>query len=278
MLTPTPTAFSPGSITCFFVPSFGSNLVDAASPGCAINLSHGVTAAVVPAPSTAIRLNGQPLDFPPVRAIVERLAPEPVDVVLDTPLPLGCGFGVSAASVLTTAFALARRYDLDVDRAALGELALRTEIAHRTGIGDVVAQLVGGVVWRRWQSGPFDAVRLSLEGDVYYRSFGPLSTRDILTNAPAVRKIADSGRAALAWLEQGEVTLDRLLARSLQFAQEAGLVSDPRVLAAIAEVQACGGQATMVMLGQSVLATQPGAAPPLWHKCSIDRQGTRYLS
>ena len=129
-LTPTPLAFSPGSVTCFFVPNMGASPQETSSPGCGICISDGVTAAVRPAVAASICFNGQPIDFPPVRTVVDNLAPEPVEVFLETPVPLGCGFGISAASSLTTAFALARRFSLEKTRWQLGEIALSAEIQH----------------------------------------------------------------------------------------------------------------------------------------------------
>jgi pantoate kinase len=306
--TPTPTAFSPGSVTCFFVPSVGASLTDTSSAGCGICISDGVTAAVRPAATVAIRFNGRPIDFPPVRSVIDDLAPEPVEVFLETPIPLGCGFGISAASSLTTAFALARRFSLEKSRWELGEVVLRAEIRHRTGIGDPVTQLMGGVVLRRWRSGPFDAQSISLvENDkatgrkddkvtednpvtlspchpvtlspLYYRVFGPLSTKEVLSNPSLVRRLAEEGKTSVSWLEQNQraVTLEQLLDRTLDFAQKSGLVTDARVIQAIDEVQRNHGRAMMVMLGQSVLASRPPADATDWRDCRIDPEGTRYI-
>src|SRR5271154_276026 len=125
---PTPLAFSPGSVTCFFVPNVGTGLEDTSSAGCGICISDGVTAAVRPGASVQVFFNGRPIDFPPVRGVIGQLAPEAVEVFLETPVPLGCGFGISAASSLTTAFALDRRFSLGKSRWQLGEIALRAEI------------------------------------------------------------------------------------------------------------------------------------------------------
>ena len=171
---PTPLAFSPGSVTCFFLPNVGTSLADTSSPGCGICISHGVTAAIRPlgmSQTVNVFFNGQTIDFPPVRGVIRELAPEPVEVFLETPVPLGCGFGISAASCLATAFALARNYSLEKSRWQLGEVVLEQEIRHRTGIGDPVTQLHGGAVWRRWQTGPFDASALAVSRSLlHYRA------------------------------------------------------------------------------------------------------------
>jgi pantoate kinase len=295
--SPSPLAFSPGSVTCFFVPNVGTGLEDTSSPGCGICISDGVTSAVRPAATVSIRFNGRLIDFPPVRTVVENLAPEPVKVFLDTPVPLGCGFGISAASSLTTAFALARRFSLEKSRWELGEIVLRAEIQHRTGIGDPVTQLFGGIVLRRWRTGPFDAQSLTgdpgqrstaapatskglnLAAPLYYRVFGPLSTKEVLSNPPLLQRLAEEGRASLDWLERHEqtFTLEQLLERSLAFSRNSGLVTDARVVGAIEDAKRNQGVATMVMLGQSVLADRPSQEATGWRECRIDRQGTRYI-
>ena len=114
---------------------------------------------------------------------------------------------------------------------------------------------------------------------LHYRVFGPISTKSVLSNPPLLQKLADEGRRCLAWLEQNQknVTLDQILAQSLAFARNAGLVTDERVLAAIDAVHNRGGQAAMIMLGQSVLATVPPQDPTGLQECTIDPQGTRFL-
>ena len=114
---------------------------------------------------------------------------------------------------------------------------------------------------------------------LHYRVFGPLSTKSVLSNPPLLQKLADEGRHCLAWLEQHheKVTLDEILAQSLTFAQNAGLVSDDRVIAAIDAVHNRGGQAAMIMLGESVLANRAPQDQTGWHECTIDSQGTRFL-
>jgi pantoate kinase len=281
VMSPPPLAISPGSVTGFFLPQFRPSPDETCSLGFALNLDEGVTAAVAPAAAHQVFLNGRPIDLPPVREVLDALAPEPVAVHLETPLPLGCGFGVSAAAALSTAFALDRRFGLSRSRAELGMTAHRAEVKHRTGIGDVAAQLCGGAVYRRCRTGPFDCVRLDTvpQGTLYYRSFGPLDTRAALGSAALARRLAEAGRRAVDWLEghRAAATLDALLDRSLEFAEETGLLTHPQVQDAIRNVRALGGRATMIMLGQSVLATLPAADGAGWKRCGIDLYGTRCL-
>jgi pantoate kinase len=280
MVLATPSAFSPGSVTCFFSPVVHESAEKTCSRGVAINLSHGVVAALRPAASILTTLNGRPIDLPPVRHVVSTLAPEPVAVQFETALPLGCGFGVSAACALTAAFAIARRYDLPSSRTELGMAAHVAEVVHRTGYGDVASQLCGGFVYRRCQDGPLDSVRLSIpEGPLYYRMFGALTTALILGSASKLAVIVQEGQQALQWVEDNleHLTVDSVLTRSLDFAQATGLLTDQRVATTIEEVRAAGGSATMVMLGHSVLSTVPAGSPAHWAAAGVDTAGTRWL-
>lgn len=274
-------AFSPGSVTCFFQPQPGPTPEETVSPGCAIALTHGVTGHVEPAGSGEVLLNGRPVAMAPVELVLRRLAPEPVRVVLETPLALGCGFGVSAAAALTTAFALASRYGFPLSREELGMVAHVAEVQSRTGIGDIGAQLCGGVVYRRGRAGPFDSVRLDVPArPLYYRTFGPLSTAEVLGSGAAVAALRREAAGAIRWLEAQTppVSLEALLERSLEFSTRAGLVTSEPVMRAVEDVHRAGGRATMILLGQSVLATvRPGVEPDAWVECAIDTQGTRYL-
>ena len=280
MLMATPSAFSPGSVTCFFSPSVHETPENTYSRGFAITLSDGIVAAIQPAASLQISLNGRPIDMPPVRDVIQALAPEAVALQFETKLPLGSGFGVSAACALTAAFAIARRYSLEKSRTELGLLAHVAEVTHRTGYGDVAAQLCGGFVYRRCQDGPLDCVASSIPAArLYYRAFGELTTARILGSASQVAVIAREGQQALQWLQQTfeHLTLDTVLARSLDFAKATGLLTDPRVASAIADVRASGGSATMIMLGHSVLSTLPILSDQNWVSCNVDTAGTRWL-
>ncbi len=145
----------------------------------------------------------------------------------------------------------------------------------------MASQLCGGVVYRRCRSGPFDCLRLDRVAPpaLYFRSFGPLSTSAVLGSAPLGASLAAAGSRTIAWLEEHLVglTMDALLDRSLEFAEESGLLTDRVVRETIDRVRALGGHATMIMIGRSVLATLPDDDRASWTRCGVDRDGTRLL-
>jgi len=282
MTKDTPASFSPGSITCFFSPIVGNSPATSFSRGCSINLREGVAASAYPSQQSQILFNGRPLEIAAVRYVIETLAPEPVELHFETPLRLGFGFGVSASCCLSAAFAIAKRYGLPLTRSELGMVAHKAEVYNKSGLGDVAAQLCGGVAYRRCQTGPLDSERVSVKSQaIYYRAFGGLDTSSVLSSPRRLKAIAEGGERAVRWLQhriqRPSLPLPDLLARSLAFANEVDLISDQDVRETIAGVLAAGGQATMIMLGQGVLATRPGGDPSLWTECGIDDKGARWL-
>lgn len=285
MSIPSPQTFSPGSATFIFLPCKGSTLKETFAKGSAVALEDGVTAAVRPASTSRVFFNGLDIELPPVKYVLDQIAPEPMEVHLETSLPLGCGFGVSAGCSLTTTFALAKRFDLEMTREELGMIAHAAEVNSGTGIGDVTTQLSGGIVYRRGERGPFDCVKMDLNPDpLHYCIFGPISTQEILNDPHFQQTLAREGESGLTWLRENHqsTSLEALLDRSLEFAGRTDLLRSESVRTAIDAIRAQGGHATMVMLGQSVIATHPHrelqrSIDINWHTCRVDQEGTRWL-
>ncbi len=280
MSNSTPVGFSPASVTCFFSPSIGGCASDTYSKGCAINLEQGVTAHVQAASSTEIFFNGQSKSIAPLEYVIQRLSPQPVRVLLETSLPLGCGFGLSAAACLSSAIAIAKQYDLGLSREELGMIAHEAEVTYKTGLGDVASQLCGGVVYRKCETGPLDSERLLIKTQaLYFRIFDELETSAVLSNSALVNTVFQKGAEANEWLanHMDNLTLADLLDCSLKFAQGAGLITNSEVNKCIKDVLSQDGKATMIMLGQGVMSTLPVGNISDWIKFEIDEAGTRYI-
>ncbi len=211
------------------------------------------------AAQSSLLVDGVPWDFPTVRQVVARLAPTPVRVELHADLPFGCGFGMSGASALATAYALGELFALDREPRALALVAHEAEVDQATGRGDVGGQCNGGFMVRTRIGAPLDVEWLPIgETPVWCRIFGPISTRDVLRDAATMARVNAAGRAALDRLRDiPDVDLDRLLALSREFAEQSGLLTSARVRSAIADALAAGGQASMVMLGEAVVSSVP---------------------
>jgi pantoate kinase len=275
-----PVGFSPASVTCFFSPSIGSTPANTYSKGCAINLDQGVSASVQSAPVTEVFFNAKRKSIAPVEYVIEKLSPEPVRISLESSLPLGCGFGLSASSCLATAFALVQQYNLNLSRMEIGMIAHEAEVTYKTGLGDVASQLCGGIAYRKCETGPLNSEQILLKSElIYFRIFDELDTSKVLSDPALVNKVAQKGAQAIQRLVNNmhKLTLADLLFCSYIFAKEAGLITNREVNKCINDVFTEGGQATMIMLGQGVLSTLPVGNTSTWTKCEIDKQGTRYI-
>ena len=147
------------------------------SLGMGFTVKEGVDVTVSEHPETSVLFNGQLIDFPTVRAVTDRLTQDAgaagVKVDLTSPLPLGCGFGLSGAASLATAYALNALLHLGKDAETLAMVAHVAEVENRTGLGDVCSQYHGGCLVKLKEGAPLVADRLPItEQPIYYRYFG----------------------------------------------------------------------------------------------------------
>ena len=192
------------------------------------------------------------------------VVPAGVKVDLASPLPLGCGFGLSGAAALATAYALNELLSLHKDNAALAMIAHISEVENRTGLGDVCSQYHGGCLVKLKEGSPLTADRLSIgEQPIYYRYFGPIQTSEVLGNREQTARINRAADTALRTLQTltnvkpSDDLFNACFAVSKQFSVESGLLSDARVMETITGIEAEGGVASMIMLGNGVFSTHP---------------------
>ena len=247
------TAFVPGHVTGFFSPCPDDDPARAGSRGAGLTLTDGVDVTVRTTDDPGVVLDGEPITMPPVETVLDRLGvTDRARVVAESDLPLGTGFGVSGAMALGTALAANARFDCDRSTNDLVTLAHRAEVEAGTGLGDVVAQARGGVPIRLEPGAPpygrLDGVPATRR--VEYVTFGDLSTAAVL--AGDTDPLVAAGDAALSRLVD-RPTLTTLVAESRRFARDAGLLTD-RVREVVDAVVDAGGEASMVMLGETVFA------------------------
>lgn len=255
------TATVPSHITGFFAAKRQEDPMRSGSIGCGLTLCLGATTTIKAAEETRIFLNGQPSKAPVSLYVVERLARSPVLVRTELEMPLGSGFGASGAGALGCAYALNALFDLGLTANGAAAVAHAAEVVNRTGLGDVIGQNTGGLVVRLEPGAPgigrVDRIPVPALG-VDYVVKGPISTREVLSDKAALKEINRAGEAALKALLK-KPTLQEFMHISRRFTVEAGLASD-WALDAIEAVEAAGGSASMIMLGDAVFAFKGGAA------------------
>lgn len=253
-------AFAPGNVSGVFriVPDDDPRRMH--SLGMGFTVRHGVTATVGEAPAVEIAFNGEVFDFATVRHVVEALTTRPVKVMLESALPLSGGFGLSGASALATAYALDARFGLGLDERSLAMAAHVAEVKNLTGLGDVCGQFHGGCLAKLVPGDPLAAVALPVgEQTVFYRYFSPIRTREIIGDpghAGRINAAADAALADLATLaDRGVSEFPEYVAVAKRFSVASGLLRHPGVRRIVTEVEAAGGAASMIMLGNAVFST-----------------------
>ncbi len=248
--------FAPASLTCFFSPKMDDDPLKSGSLGVSIALNRGVSVAVEPSDGMEIIVNGETWEFPTVQTIAQQLGFKgKVRIKMD--LPAGCGFGMSGASALATAFAINEALNLNRSFFELADLTHKAEVINRTGLGDVVTQCFGGIVARKSALCPskcaIDRFLWNIELDVLI--MGELPTEQILSDFP-LDEISKIGKNCLKEFLRNPSVVS-LFGQSKRFAIETGLIDvDSAVRDAVEAVESEGGLASMVMLGRAVFAVK----------------------
>ena len=254
----TAVAFCPGNISGFF-----RRLRDPERPGsCGAGLvvSEGVLAEAVPADVTSVsgrRVDaaGQQVELftnPPVILLALDELDLQVQVRTKSTLPVGAGFGMSAAATLASLAAANAATKARYSRRELASAAHRAEVAHLTGLGDVVACCGGGMHYRTEPGVDASVDRIFSTEEICAVSFGPLPTPDILSSPGAMQKIQN------AWPDAVPGDLSSFFELSRIFSEKSGLITPDvrRVLDICNEEQV---PASMTMLGNGVFAMGPHA-------------------
>lgn len=256
-------AFAPANISCFFKVFEHKNPRWRGSYGCGFTINKGVTAEVYLTEKTRLEFNGELISLPAVEKVLLRLSKKNILIQLSSPLPLGHGYGISGASALATAYALNELLHLEKEQKELAIIAHTAEVESKTGLGDVVNEWYGGALVKFQPSSKFVAHRLPFEGTtVYCRSFERLSTKSIISHPNIKNRINNSATDILNTLEknienQETITFKDIVKLSKQFAQQSGLLTHPKVMSTIQKIEADGGVASMIMLGNGVFSTMP---------------------
>ncbi len=253
-------AFAPGNISGVFKIIYHEDATKMHSLGTGFTVKEGVEVAVSRDSHTTVLFNEEKISFPTVSAVVRRLTSQPMRVEIASPLPLGCGFGLSGASALAAAYAVNALLNLEVSRFELAMIAHVAEVENRTGLGDVCAQYHGGCLVKLREGHPLDAQQLPIrEQPIFYKYFSPIQTKEVLENVEKRARINDAAEEALRRLEEftrsNAVDFSVYVSVSKLFAVNSGLLTDANVQRSIEEIEGNNGVASMIMLGNAVFGT-----------------------
>ena len=217
--------FVPGHITGFF--NIENHEISLKNGSCGVGflLSRGVKTTISPSDKLIFDVNqGDDTVISEVLNILE--VDEDFKITQDISLPIGAGFGTSAASALSLTLAINEFLNLGYSYELCGQITHMAEINLGSGLGDVIAQTGNGLVLRTQPGAPGIGEIKSFEHDVYvaYKTFGKIETSEIIRDNHLKRIISSSGLKYLELFEK-EPTLENFLSFSNRFAHETELMS-----------------------------------------------------
>lgn len=226
-------AFAPAHVSGLFaVHDADPDPLKKGSRGAGWSLDDGAVAQVARGDSLRIRVNGEATAAPVTRAALERLAPGQglaVDVRLG--LPVGQGFGMSAAGTLAACLAACDELGLDPERAL--EAAHAAEVASGTGLGDAIGSWFGSGEVRMKPGCPPHGWALRIDPPAGTRflfcALGHgIPTPSIIRDTAWKRKTCELGDPAVDRIlaAKREAAWERILLESSSFGQALGLMPE----------------------------------------------------
>ena len=218
--------FVPGHITGFFTIEKHEIKLKNGSCGAGFLLSKGVRTTISPCDKLIIDVNqGDSTVIDEVLSILEIDAN--FKITQDIQLPIGAGFGTSAASALSLTLALNEFLNLGYSEELCGQIAHMAEVNLGGGLGDVIAQTGKGLVLRTKPGAPGIGEIKSFNEKVFigWKTFGGIETSSVISN-PHQNEVITSAGEKYVGLFEDEPTLENFLDFSQNFSRDIRLMSD----------------------------------------------------
>jgi len=267
-------AFSPAGISSFFeicdTEANGSPISDLEKIGArggGFGIQKGVTTQidVSKAESNNIHISINDRDSPEAettRTVAQMLLEKTsesheVFIKHSVEIPIGAGFGSSAAGALTTALALSKALGLDLTYNQLGRIAHVAEIKCKTGLGTVGPLMLGGCVLTIEPGAPgiaiIDRIPISTDYVIVAGVFGPTPTKEVLSSPEKRLAVNKWGRKTLQKI-LSEPSLENFMVCCRDFAEKTGFMTERvKTLIRLAEKAGAIG-AAQNMVGEAVHA------------------------
>ena len=218
--------FIPGHITGFFTIEKHEIKLKNGSCGAGFLLSKGVRTTISPCDKLIIDVNqGDSTVIDEVLSILE--IDSNFKITQDIQLPIGAGFGTSAASALSLTLALNEFLNLGYSDELCGQIAHMAEVNLGGGLGDVIAQTGKGLVLRTKPGAPGIGEIKSFNEKVFigWKTFGGIETSSVIRDSHQKEVITSAGEKYVGLFED-EPTLENFLDFSQNFSRDIGLMSD----------------------------------------------------
>lgn len=172
-------------------------------------------------------------------------------------VPIGAGFGSSAAGALGTAFALSEALGIPLTYNQLGRIAHVAEVKCRTGLGTVGPLLLGGCIITVEPGAPsyalIDRIPITSEHWIVAGVFKPWLTKEVLASTEKRKRVNEWGRKTVDAVLAAP-SLENFLRASKEFAVKTGLATErvKRLIVSAEDAGAIGAAQNMV--GEAVHA------------------------
>ena len=247
--------FVPGHITGFFTIENHEVSLKNGSCGAGVLLSCGVKTTVSSSNRLEIDVNqGDDTVIGEVLKIMD--TDREFKISQDIQLPIGAGFGTSAASALSLTLALNEFLDLGYSVDLCGQIAHMAEVNLGAGLGDVIAQTGHGMVFRTLPGAPGIGEIKSFPQDAFiaWKTFSGIDTSTIIRDPHHREVLSDVGWKYLDYFRE-KPSLRNFCDFSRKFSGETGLMSDEvgKLADHLASCDDIIGS-SMAMLGNTVFA------------------------
>ncbi|MGY5871182.1 MAG: pantoate kinase [Candidatus Thorarchaeota archaeon] len=258
-------AFVPGHITGVFrIFDEKKDPLECGSTGAGFSVEIGTLTTVSAIENESLEIttiyNDENIDANVTKTVVKRLVENyerqfKVIVTHKSSLPSGVGFGASGAGALGTALALGHLLNSSMSETNAAAFAHCAEVVNHTGLGDVIAQTLGGIEIRTHPGAPGVGKVVNIpknESQTVVLAGAPgLKTRDVLTNPENRARINAVGDDLVRRIIDSP-SIETFISCSREFTESIGLSTD-RVKASLRDLDDSGlNQSSMVMLGDSV--------------------------
>lgn len=285
--------FVPSHITGFFEILDNENPLKKGSRGAGVVMDKGVVTKVkiIDGMGLEIRVNGK--NDPRNASITEKtleilknnfdLEDRKIKIEHDVQVPIGAGFGTSAAFAIGTSMGISKILDLPLTFNKAGQFAHLAEVEMKSGLGDVIGEISGGIVLRTKGGAPgvgiTDKIVLNDPEGLFVisKTFGEINTADIIEDPYHKRRINEMGRNLLQELIK-DPKPRKFMELSRNFAENTGLMSsEVKETVEILENETIG--ASMAMLGNTAFAISKSKDTSIDDAivAKVDHVGCRFL-
>jgi len=285
--------FVPSHITGFFEIIDHHDPLKKGSRGAGVVMDNGVTTDVKIKDGNGIqiRINGKSdalnstITEKTIEILKRSFSFEDKEIKIDhhVQVPIGAGFGTSASFALGTSIGISEILQLPFSFNQKAQIAHMAELEMKSGLGDVIGEVSGGIVLRLKEGAPgfgkTEKIGLDKTKEFYViaKTFGEIKTSDIIEDPVHKRKINEIGHDLLQKLINNPEP-QRFMELSRRFAERTGLMSGEVKEA----VQTLGNEtigASMAMLGNTVFALSENKDAIIENQIvsRIDNQGCRII-